>query len=60
MGWNVPGFADRSAVGCQIARQNTLEDPEILQGNLGERLGWNAKILGKHFGRRMSEPIGDQ
>src|SRR5271167_284978 len=60
MRWNAGVFADRGAVRCQIAGQRTLEDPEVLQRNLGEGLGRNAKILGKHFGRRMSEPVGHQ
>src|SRR5215510_7802485 len=57
MRWNAPGFADRSTVRCQIAGQGTLEDPEVLQRDLGECLGGNAKILGEHLGRRMSEPV---
>ena len=60
MGWNTRGLADRGAVRCQIAGQGTLEDPEILQRNPGERLGRNAKILGQHFGRRMGEPVRHQ
>jgi hypothetical protein len=41
-------------------RAGALEDPEILQRNLGERLGRNAKILGEHLGRRMGEPVRHQ
>ena len=55
-----PGFADDSAVRFQVARQRALEDPEILQRNLGECLGRNAKILGKDLGGRMGEPIRHQ
>src|SRR5258705_13166467 len=48
------------AVRGQIAGQGALEDPEILQWNLGERLSRNTKILGEHFGRCMGEPVGHQ
>jgi hypothetical protein len=60
MGWNAPGFADRRAIRRQIARQGTLKDPEIMQRDLGERLGRHAEILGKHLGRRMGEPVRQQ
>src|ERR1700690_1956714 len=60
MGWNAPGFADGGAVRGQIAGQLSLEDPEVLQRYLGESLGRNAKILGEHLGRFMSEPVRHQ
>ena len=60
MGPGDRGFADCSAVCCQIAGQGTLKDPEILQRDLCECLGRNAKILGKHLGRGMGEPVRDQ
>jgi hypothetical protein len=40
-----PGFADRGAIRRQIAGQGTLKDPEILQRDLGERLGRPPKFL---------------
>src|SRR5216683_4571647 len=60
MGRNAAGLADSGAVRCQIARQLSLEDPEILQRYLGERFGWYAKILGEHLRRCMGEPVGHQ
>src|SRR5882672_4796926 len=60
MGWNAPALVDRGAIRRQITGQLALEDPEILQRDLRERLGRNAKILGKHFGRRMREPVRHQ
>src|SRR5882724_10298219 len=60
MGWNGPGFPDGDTVRRQIAGQRSLKDPEILQRNPGERLRWNAEILGKHLGRGMGEPVRHQ
>src|SRR5713101_5815619 len=57
MGWSIFTFVDRGAVRRQIAGQGTREDPEILQRNPGKCFCWNAEILGKHLGRRMSKPI---
>jgi hypothetical protein len=61
-GWGgtFPPLLTAGAVRCQIAGQGPLEDPEILQRNLGERLGWNAKILGEHLGRGVGEPVRHQ
>src|SRR3984893_11835755 len=60
MGWSGRVFANGCAVGCQIAGQLSLENPEVLQRYLGERFGRNAKILGEHLGGRMGEPVCHQ
>ena len=41
----------------QMTGQLTLEDPEVVDGNLRECLDWNSKILGENIGRRVGEPI---
>src|SRR6476660_2908887 len=53
-------LAGCGAVRGQIAGQGALEDPEILQWNLGKRLSRNTKILGEHCWRCMGEPVGHQ
>src|SRR6267142_5928793 len=60
MRWTIFALVDCGAVRRQIAGQGPLEDPEILQRNLSERLGRNAKILGKHLGRGVGEPVRHQ
>ena len=52
--------ASRSPVGRQVPRLFSLENPEIVERNVAERLFGHAEVLGQHVGRRMRDPVGQE